>query len=176
MVPHFKELFGDKFDYRDKALVYENWTNNQHFPIKQTFVWLMSYLNMPINEYDTDPIKAAAIGYVMNDDAISYIDEIRGLWNSFNAFCDHKVDIIFPTMKMKKNDVWESSPKFIQNNVTWCEGFYSEDRCGDCHSCKRMKDEIPHLYWKPDQITEIVKAAENVVAMIDEPLQLELVL
>lgn len=144
MVKKFHTMYGDgRFKYIDKAFEFGIHSVNHEFPIKQAFIWLMSYISIP---HDSNrSIDSVAIGYTMNDDALSYIDELKAAWNTFNSFSRKKVDLIFPLLKCKKSDMWESCSPLIKEHVTWCENGMFEDFCGHCASCKRIKYEVPEI-------------------------------
>lgn len=114
---------------------------------------------MCANDYDE-----IALSYVMNDDAISYLDEIKQVFNSFKLI-GYKGDnlfptIIFPLSKWKKYDISLNMSSYqnyreVFDAITWCES--TTDNCGVCAPCKRMIDD---LYFKhrftSKQITETI--------------------
>lgn len=58
-------------------------------------------LNLAYSYTDEDEV---AVGYVMNDDAVSFIDEIQNLWSSINSFCKTPMPkLSFPLLKTKKD-------------------------------------------------------------------------
>lgn len=83
-----------------------------------------------------------AIGYVMNDDAISYLDEIRALWSAYQGLVAFPLPpLVFPMTKKKKVDLYYNVLNdVLKNMVTWCEGGQVEDRCGKCIPCLKMID------------------------------------
>lgn len=139
----FRAIYGDGRFSCVRTFDFGIHSVNQEFPIKQAFVWLMSYISIPNNSHKL--FDSVAIGYTMNDDALSYIDELKASWNTFNSFSRKKVDLIFPLLKCKKSDMWESCPSYISDHVTWCESSDIRDFCEECHSCKRMTYEIPNI-------------------------------
>jgi hypothetical protein len=101
---------------------------------KQLPFWLMA--GMFVSRVDT-----LAIGYLMNDDAISYLDEIKKAWNAMQFIRHDKVILEFPLMKAKKSEISTELPGEFLQHVVWCElpkktpdGF---EPCGHCDPCKR---------------------------------------
>jgi len=81
-----------------------------------------------------------AIGYILNDCAISYINDIQKTWKSFQGNCTTKLPpLVFPLSKTDKVQTYNGLPSEIKELVTWCESAGEEDRCGECHPCKKMK-------------------------------------
>lgn len=82
-----------------------------------------------------------AIGYIMNDDAISYISDIIKIWNSYRNICYDKFPkITFPIIKDSKSSIYKLLPKFYKEHVVWYERADSKkSNCNKCPSCIRMK-------------------------------------
>lgn len=90
-----------------------------------------------------------AIGYVMNDDAVSFINDIKKLWLSYKLLCEptEYPKLTFPIIKIPKNIIYLSLSDEYLNHVTWCER--TEDtnkKCNICSSCLRMKNIIRKKY------------------------------
>ena len=108
---------------------------NSHTPVGLTQV-VYHIFNIINNISDHDYV---ALGYVMNDDAISYLEEIKVIYNSYNGICWGKMpELIFPLAKMKKRDLYSKLPEVLRKNITWCESEV-KNKCGTCPSCERMK-------------------------------------
>lgn len=123
---------------------------NPEIRIIQPYVWLFSYLSLP-NKIDT-----VAIGYIMNDDAISFLDDIRNIFKAYTMLNDQKIDLSFPIIKFKKSEIWHSSLMIdIRKDVSWCED-ESNDNCGKCDSCKRMLEIVPTLFGN-DSVSYIIE-------------------
>lgn len=88
--------------------------------------------------YENDEV---AIGYVMNDDSVSFISDITKMWNSYKNICHDKFPkITFPIIKTNKRQIYNELPKRYTKLVTWCErNDEIKTKCGKCSSCKRMK-------------------------------------
>lgn len=83
-----------------------------------------------------------AVGYVMGDDAISFIDDFRKVWKSLEGITGPLPELIFPLSKIKKIEIW-NHPLMItlKHNVTWCEcpmELVNNVPCGECEPCLKM--------------------------------------
>lgn len=121
--------------------------------LSQVPVWifnLISYLRTDHTE--------VAIGYVMNDDAVSFLDIITGIWNSYAGIVGAPLPpIMFPLTKYKKWRIWDELHSELRKHVTWCESPEKTVRCGFCPSCKRMIDmglQLPLIVEKPNTMEE----------------------
>lgn len=129
----------------------------------QVPIWIFGMMYMPLTRFDE-----IHIGYVANDDAISYAKEIQTLFNAYKWLC-HKPEkfpkLKFPLLKHKKYQMVDELPEEYKPFVTSCENpkllhYYmkvDEDRmqffepCGQCDPCKRIiRDQHPYnsLYKK----------------------------
>lgn len=80
------------------------------------------------------------IAYVMGDCAISFLDEIQSVWQSFSwMFPHHFAKLQFPLTKIDKLQEWRHLNDDIRNLITWCEGTQTADNCGECVPCRKMK-------------------------------------
>lgn len=99
------------------------------------------------------------IGYVMNDDAISYLDDIKNLYESYKPFVYSHPKLVFPLTKEKKTSMHHDLPESIKKLIISCEMpilFGKNDKeiheiteptkiltyktCGECVPCKRQKE------------------------------------
>lgn len=97
--------------------------------------------------YHLEKYDEVAMGFVMNDDTISWIPDIINCYESFRPLVCNLPKLTFPLIKLKKTTLYESLPKKVKNEVVWCEdedGMYNKvtGYCNTCHSCKRMKYEL----------------------------------
>lgn len=110
--------------------------NNQNIALNQAIPFLYNlFTNACSKKYDE-----VHIGYVMNDDALSYIPEIIRVWNSFEGLLYHGCTLpklCFPIIKHHKQFMWKNLPESYKNHIVWCEG-HTSTNCGECPSCKRM--------------------------------------
>lgn len=110
-------------------------------------------------------IDEIQIGYVSNDDAISYIDDIKNIYNSYQTISKPMKPLVFPLTKKTKWQMVEELPKQYMELIFSCENaniIGSEDvelieyePCCECAPCKRIiasdyynTDEYPDNYKK----------------------------
>jgi len=102
----------------------------------QVPTWVYNLINY-LNSEHTE----VAVGYVMNDDAISFLDDIRKLWNSYAGLVKETLPpLVFPLIKYTKTFIYGDLHPELKKHITWCESFGPADLCGTCHSCRRMID------------------------------------
>jgi len=78
-----------------------------------------------------------AMGYVMNDDAISYLPDIEAIYKSYAGICDRPLPkLTFPLVKISKQRIIREIPKHLLRNISFCE---FGTNCGTCVSCERWK-------------------------------------
>lgn len=110
--------------------------------------------------------QAVAMGYVVGDCAISYLPEIRRIYNSYKgiAFSNNLPTLTFPLMKTTKNMIVRDIPQIYKNKVTWCENFEEDDNCGKCTSCKKMLELMPDRFTT---VNLIKGSPDNIVPQED---------
>lgn len=92
-------------------------------------------------DYDTGEYEEVAFGYVMGDDAISFLPEISKLWKSLQKLrFGSKAKITFPLKQKSKLEVYYGLPYELFEDVTWCESQTKTTKrnCGNCTPCKKM--------------------------------------
>lgn len=137
MAKYFQKKFPDTFVNMGKLYSIDAMIHNDTIPLKQAFLWMMSYLTLP--NYSYRKIDKFALGYVMNDDALSYLDELRNIFKTLNDFAESEIELIFPIIKCHKMVMYNELPDILRNNITWCDKNEEIlDPCGSCVSCKRM--------------------------------------
>lgn len=132
--------------------------------LHQVPIWILGLLFSQLNYLDE-----IQIGYVMNDDAVSYVDDIKKIYNSYNRISDKLTPIVFPLLKYKKDDLISQLPmKYRELTITceeptitndpntYCLGGETElieyDPCGRCPACRRIidnkyyGDDVPKSY------------------------------
>lgn len=102
--------------------------------LKLPLFFIMNYF------YSNVDVDYYALGYVMNDCAISYLDEIRDIFNSIKKISSYRAEIVFPIIKYNKEYIINSIHKDLIDHVTFCESPYDDDFCGECPPCLRMKN------------------------------------
>ncbi len=102
-------------------------------------VWLMGLLSA-LGPQHTE----VSLGYVMNDDAIAYLDELQAAWKALGALAYAPGEILpnltFPLKKFKKTEIWNGLRPELRKHVTWCELSYNDRPCDRCTPCKKMID------------------------------------
>lgn len=82
----------------------------------------------------------AALSYVMNDDAVSYLDDISSMYAAMKCIMHSPPELEFPLSKTKKQEILFDMPERLVMEVTFCENFGSDgDNCGECTPCRRWK-------------------------------------
>ena len=118
---------------------------NTNLHLVQVPIWILGLLFSQIKGLDE-----IQIGYVMNDDAISFIDDIKRVYNSYKSLSDSLIPIKFPLTKFKKEMIInELHEKYCEMTIT-CEEprikgnsnaeILDYDACGRCPACKRQID------------------------------------
>jgi len=100
--------------------------------LQQTVCW---GLVLPVCE-DMDELH---LGYIMNDDAVSFIPEIKQMFNGYKGLIQNLPKLKFPLLKYNKQYIWNNLPEKIRKHTTWCESPRIKDNCGTCIPCKRHK-------------------------------------
>lgn len=104
--------------------------------LSQPPIWLLNLI-----VYIRPEHTEVAMGYVMNDDAVSFLDVISGIWNSYAGIIQIPLPpMVFPLIKYKKTRVYGEIHYELRQQVTWCESPEKADRCGYCPSCRKMID------------------------------------
>lgn len=96
----------------------------------QSPFWITSayYLKGPVS-----------IGYVMNDDSISYLQDYNNIAKSYNTLRNTPLKLEFPLYKTSKQEILKYLPKEYLKHITYCESEEKLTSCGKCHSCRRYK-------------------------------------
>lgn len=97
--------------------------------MQQSPIWLLSayFLNDPV-----------CIGYVMNDDSISYIADYLKIAESLSLLRYNAIQLEFPLIKTKKEDIIRLLPKEYLAVVVSCENPKTNgSKCKKCSACVR---------------------------------------
>lgn len=110
---------------------------------KQVPIWIIATLFM--QSHDVDEIQ---IGYVSNDDAISYLDDIKNIYKSYQVICEPMKPLVFPISKVKKELMIRELPENYRNLIISCENprivgsekaeIIEYEPCCECEPCKRI--------------------------------------
>lgn len=116
------------------------------------------------NEHDE-----VAVGYVMNDDIISYLPDIKKIWNSYKSICySNFPKLTFPLIKYSKSQICNELPKILLDNITYCVRFEDIDEpCGKCRSCKRMRDVLEEMN-KDINVTDVCEIDTKEIEIIKD--------
>lgn len=136
----FYENYPETFCYKElsKVLIEASGISYLHF--KQIPIWLMSSLYV-CGEFDE-----IQIAYVMNDDAIAYLEDLKKIHRANRSIAPDIPPITFPLAKTKKESIIETLPEFYLKQISFCEGVDSDiPFCGECPSCNRMKNTLENM-------------------------------
>lgn len=141
---YFVEKYPDRFipSIEGELLV----SSGINMVLCQPPIWIL-FSHYTADLYDVDEIQ---IAYVMNDDAISYLDDVKNLYNAYSPFrSNFRAKLEFPLIKMKKYQIMDALPEHLMKNISYCEGFYQilgSDKVVNkncpCVSCERHKNEL----------------------------------
>lgn len=111
---------------------------------KQLPIWLFSVVFLQ----GMDNIDEIQIGYVSNDDAISYLDDIQNIYKSYQTISEPMKPLVFPLTKMKKCMMAKELPKQYFDLIFSCENakiignkddeIIKYEACCDCVPCKHI--------------------------------------
>lgn len=151
-----RDKFNKEFDHRVESIKYtielgvHNFSDTIH--LQQVPIWILGLI---YSQYDG--LDEFQIGYVMNDDAVSYIDDFKNIYNSFSPIVDRMIPLSFPLLKQKKYIMLEELPSQYKDLIVSCENPHVDDEvdgdgilhyrpCGSCVACRRIMYERPHRY------------------------------
>lgn len=141
-----KDEFGDFLCPLRDILALHIHEYNYTTALVQAPVWI--YAAQFIQSYDLDEIQ---IAYVMNDDAISYLDDLQTLYKAYHALSHgekEQIPLAFPLVKTSKKQILDGLPVKYRKHLWSCElpqsvGTEEEPRyvpCnGECHPCRRYR-------------------------------------
>ncbi len=156
-------LFEKKYDLhiRDEANIEISINSNLVISLPQMPAWIMGLL------YSIDSnVKEIRMGYCMNDDAASYVEDLKRIWKSYQSISHHKLPrLTFPLLKVCKMNTLKYLPDEIFQETFFCEaptiltayGQTWED-CGTCGPCKRAIYDETFTQYKRNQQKTLEKA------------------
>jgi 7-cyano-7-deazaguanine synthase in queuosine biosynthesis len=133
MAKIFSKKHGTRFVFKDVLLKFELTTYGGNMQLQQAPVWINVLSCVPP---DTDHV---AIGYVMNDCAISYLEDFHMIFRAYTGLMNKPITVEFPLTKMDKYTMWHALDTEYKYLIQWCED-PEYVKCGRCTSCKRMMD------------------------------------
>jgi len=106
-------------------------------------IWLFSLMFM--QSMDIDEVQ---IGYVSNDDAVSYIKDLQKIYKSYQAICEPMKPLVFPLIKTKKIMMIHELPHQYRELIISCEGaiivgdndaeIVQYEPCCECVPCRTI--------------------------------------
>jgi len=159
-------LFREKYNcyIQDESGIEIGIQSNNIVNLPQVPAWIMGLL------YSIDSsITEVRMGYCMNDDAASFVEDIKKIWKSYQSISDSKLPkLTFPLLKKSKRHHVEELPNNIFQETFFCEnpGVFkvlttNEDAwedCGNCGTCKRAKYDGTFFQYKRNQNKDLKKA------------------
>jgi len=174
----FYETYGDLINPPEYVMSVEVMSVKSKLHLQQLPVWILG-----LQYCQMDFLDETQIGYVMNDDAISYIDDIRNIYQSYNKISDNQIPLEFPLIKHKKEEIYNELPKIYRDLTITCENptiinsnnseILDYESCGTCAPCIRnisirnYFNDIPESY-NTIQIENSIKYLTNFGKIINE--------
>jgi len=131
--------------------------NENSLYFKQIPIWIFSLMFM--QSMNVDEIQ---IGYVCNDDEISYLDDIQNIYKSYQVICEPMKPLVFPLIKWKKWKIIEELPKQYRELIISCENpkiindknskIVEYEPCCECAPCRTI---IASNYYETGEYPEI---------------------
>lgn len=142
-----KNIFREKYNcyIEDENGIEIQIRRNSMINLPQVPAWIMGLL------YSIDSsVTEVRMGYCMNDDAVSFVEDIKKIWKSYQSISDNKLPkLTFPLLKLGKLHHASALPDDIFQETYFCENprifkvlTTNEDAwedCGTCDTCKRAK-------------------------------------
>ena len=145
LIPLLNSKYNNRLKHIGTTLKCEISKVSEWIPLKQLPIWITSIIST--TPYDIDEI---ALGYVLNDCAISYIHDIKHVISSWRkGFSPKFPNITFPLVKFNKEQIMNEIHFELINEVVWCEmptennGLFIP--CNSCVPCKRSPLSISKL-------------------------------
>lgn len=120
------------YDFKDGGDIFKiKIFQSSNIFLKQVPLFIVSLVYLS----DFDSVQ---IAYCKNDDAISYLNEIKKIFYSFKGISHNKLPKLeFPLMKEGKEDYYNLLPKEIRKNIWYCENPHKMKPCNKCSPCER---------------------------------------
>lgn len=129
-------------------------TQGAHAGFQQPSMWLlaarMAVCGISVTNAIIDEVR---VGYVVHDDALAFLDELRIIWNQYNRFPVNPTvyritpKLVFPLRQRWKLDLWVNLPDWVKPHLSVCEDARTDYGafCGLCHSCTATLQELTDL-------------------------------
>lgn len=166
--PYFYNKFPDTFSNNGIVLSANVVQPSSNLVLQQASMWTLAWIVTP---KECDYI---AIGYVMHDCALSYLDDIKNAFNGSSGLVYRNIPVVFPIIKYQKSYMWHELPDSVREHVTWCESV--NNNCGYCTSCKRMAYEgiiapfriVSDDNYAIDKVDVVISIKENVKPIVNQ--------
>lgn len=152
LIKEFNSEFNNHVEYLKQTieLTVNNYSHTIH--LQQVPIWILGLVYSQCEHLDE-----FHIGYIMNDDAVSYIDDIVKIYKSYTSIVNDLIPIKFPLLKRKKYEILDELPEKYKNLIVSCEnpnvddvedinGILNYRPCGSCAACQRILNERPVRY------------------------------
>ena len=134
----FHDKYGHRFNHLGTLLSVDVNRTPAEVCLKQVPIWLFGLFMSSPRQVDS-----IQLSYVMNDDAVSYLNDIKQVWRSMKhiGYGEHP-PIKFPLIKHNKAQIFSELSDEIRRHVWWCETPYKKDAdgnflpCGECVPCQ----------------------------------------
>jgi 7-cyano-7-deazaguanine synthase in queuosine biosynthesis len=128
-----KKKYANRFQYCGVSCRFFINNISDNLVFYQMPLWIAAVICTTSNK-----VKEIAVGYVMNDDAISYLLEFKKIVKAFNSISyEPYPKISFPLSKINKNTILDKIDPELKKHVVWCERPRGLNSCGKCYSCER---------------------------------------
>lgn len=141
------------FEYVGKICSVEVHRAVSNVVLKQVPLWMLGMTYSVRSDVDI-----IAIGYIANDCALSYIDDIKRMYRSYmGLFEEKRPRLEFPLIKVQKSEILSGLPKNLSSLCVRCERPIKRDGvfipCHMCTPCKHY-DELTGVnkYTEYDQL------------------------
>jgi 7-cyano-7-deazaguanine synthase in queuosine biosynthesis len=117
LLPILQKKYSDRFVFLDTIYKAQVCSVGTFPPLKQLPVWISALM-----ECTPETTNEVCIGYVMNDCAISYLQEIKSIFKAYSKFTFKKFPkVTFPLSKIPKSEIVIDLDKELKAEVVWCE-------------------------------------------------------
>ena len=153
-ISKIRKLFSEDYSVRLEILTLYDEIDIRAFSTRNAFAFVqfptiinaILYTLVPEHDY-------VALGYVVGDDIMSWMNDIVHLFNAWKPFLreNEYTELVLPLAKMSKYHIYHSLPSEIRKYVTWCESEreVTHRGCGSCRSCLKMKSYIDGIEFEP---------------------------
>jgi hypothetical protein len=149
MIPIIEGMYPGKFQYSRASSFDISMTESPVF--SQPLIWLFAALYWCRKYHDE-----LCIGYILGDQMISFLDDLRNIWSSMTSFKSDLPPLSFPLIKTEKSSINSSLPPDILKLCVWCENPDDGKPCGYCRKCH---DEAMRISGVPFSFSSIAREA-----------------